>query len=46
LWQTNNNGQAPLQDGDVIYVVEGYFQSPSLSISSVSGRGVYARYFF
>jgi len=46
LWQTDNNGQAPLQDGDVIYVVEGYFQSPSLSISSVSGRGVYARYFF
>ncbi|MEO8050440.1 MAG: hypothetical protein ABI833_08515 [Acidobacteriota bacterium] len=46
LWQTNLNGQAPLTDGDVIYVAEGYFQSPSLSISSVSGQGVYARYFF
>ena len=46
LWQTTQNGQQPLSDGDVIYVVEGYFQSPSLSISSVSGKGVYARYFF
>lgn len=46
LWQTNQNGQQPLTDGDVVYVVEGYFQSPSLSISSVSGNGIYARYFF
>jgi hypothetical protein len=46
LWQTNQNGQQPLGDGDVIYVVEGYFQSPSLSVSSMSGKGVYARYFF
>lgn len=46
LWQTNQNGQQPLTDGDIAYVVEGYFQSPSLSISSVSGKGVYARYFF
>ena len=46
LWQTNQNGQQPLTDGDVIYVVEGYFQSPSLTISSISGKGVYARYFF
>jgi hypothetical protein len=46
LWQTNNNGQAPLTDGDIVYVVEGYFQSPDLTISSVTGKGVYARYFF
>lgn len=46
LWQTNQNGQQPLTDGDVAYVVEGYFQSPSLSISSTSGKGVFARYFF
>ncbi len=46
LWQTTNNGQQPLTDGDVVYVVEGYVQSPDLTISSVTGRGVYARYFF
>ena len=46
MWQTTQNGQQPLTDGDVIYVVEGYFQSPSLTISSISGKGVYARYFF
>ena len=46
LWQSGRNGQQALTDGQVAYVVEGYFQSPSLSISSVSGRGVYARYFF
>ena len=46
LWQTTNNGQAPLVDGDIVYVVEGYFQSPDLAISSTNGGGVYARYFF
>lgn len=46
LWQTTNNGQEPLADGDIVYVVEGYFQSPDLTISSASGKGVYARYFF
>lgn len=46
LWQTTANGQQPLQDGQVFYAVEGYFQSPSLSVSSISGKGVYARYFF
>jgi hypothetical protein len=46
LWQSNQNGTQPLTDGQVVYVVEGYSQSPSLSISSVSGKGVYARYFF
>lgn len=46
LWQTTSNGQQPLTDGQVAYIVEGYFQSPDLSLSSVSGGGVYARYFF
>lgn len=46
LWQTTSNGQMPLQDGQVAYVVETYFQSPDLSVGSLSGNGVYARYFF
>lgn len=47
LWQTTSaNGQAPLDDGQVLYVVETYFQSPDLGVGSLSGNGVYARYFF
>jgi hypothetical protein len=46
LWQSNSNGQAPLQDGQVVYVVELFAQSPDLSLGSFSGAGVYARYFF
>jgi hypothetical protein len=46
LWQTTSNGQAPLQDGQVTYVVELYSQSPDLNLGSFSGSGVYARYFF
>lgn len=47
LWQsTNSSGQAPLDDGQVAYVVETYFQSPDLSLGSLAGNGVYARYFF
>lgn len=46
LWQTTNNGQTPLTDGQVAYVVETYFKSPDLSVGSLSGNGVYARYFF
>jgi len=46
IWQTNNNGQLALTDGQVVYIVEGYFQSPDLSVGSLSGNGVYARYFF
>jgi hypothetical protein len=46
IWQTTSNGQASLNDGQVVYVVEGYFQSPDLSVGSLSGNGVYARYFF
>jgi hypothetical protein len=35
-----------LADGQVVYVVETYFQSPDLSVGSLAGNGVYARYFF
>lgn len=45
-WQTTNNGQTSLTDGQVIYIVETYFQSPDLSLGSFPGSGVYARYFF
>ena len=46
IWQTTNNGQQSLADGQVVYIVEGFFQSPDLSVGSLSGNGVYARYFF
>ncbi len=46
LWQTTSNGQLPLVDGQVAYVVETYFQSLDLNVSSLSGNGVYARYFY
>jgi len=46
LFQSGQNGQQPLTDGQVVYAVEGFFQTPSLSIASVSDQGVFARYFF
>ncbi len=46
LWQVNNGTTTALADGQVVYVVETYFQSPDLSVGSLSGNGVYARYFF
>jgi hypothetical protein len=46
LWQTTNNGQTPLTDGEVAYVVEVYFQPPGISLGPLSVGGVYARYFF
>lgn len=46
LWQTTSNGQSPLQDGQISYVMEVYAQSPDLTLGSFSGGGVYARYFF
>ncbi len=45
LWQVNTNGQTPLTDGQVVYIVETYFQSPDLTIGSFAGNGVYARFF-
>jgi hypothetical protein len=46
LWQVNNGTTAPLNDGQVVYVAETYFQSPDLTVGSLSGSGVFARYFF
>ncbi|MEQ1885106.1 MAG: hypothetical protein ABL967_08595 [Bryobacteraceae bacterium] len=46
LWMNTANGRQPLADGQVIYAVEGYFQSPSLAVGSTPAKGVYARYFF
>jgi hypothetical protein len=46
LWQVNNGTTTALTDGQVAYVVETYFQSPDLSVGSLSGNGIYARYFF
>jgi hypothetical protein len=45
LWQTTNNGQAPLVDGQLIYVMEVFFQNPDM-LGGFTGPGVYARYFF
>jgi hypothetical protein len=50
LWQSSSavtGGTAtPLSDGQTAYIVETYFQSPDLSVGSLAGNGVYARYFF
>jgi hypothetical protein len=46
LWQVGNGTTTPLTDGQVVYVVETYFQSPDLTVGSLAGNGVYARYFF
>jgi hypothetical protein len=46
LWQVNNGTTTALTDGQVAYIVETYFQSPDLGVGSLSGTGVYARYFF
>jgi len=46
IWQMNNGVTTALSDGQVIYIVETYFQSPDLNVGSLAGNGVYARYFF
>ena len=46
LWQVSGNGRAPLQDGQVVYIVELYFQPPGMDLGSFSVGGTYARYFF
>jgi hypothetical protein len=42
---TTTNRSA-LADGQIMYVVEGYFTSPDLSLGAFQGNGVYARWFF
>jgi hypothetical protein len=39
-------GQTALGDGQVLYIVEGFLQTPSLSMGSYNSNGVYARYYF
>jgi hypothetical protein len=50
IWQTTNNGQADLTDGQVVYISEGYFQTPTLTLGNTGtdgvSQGVYARTFF
>lgn len=46
LWQTTNNGQQPLTDGQVFYAAEGYFQTPNYSLGTSTSQGVFARSFF
>jgi hypothetical protein len=46
LWQTTANGQTALIDGQVLYITEAYFQTPSLNFAPLNSQGVYARYFF
>lgn len=48
LWQVTSpaTNRTALVDGQIIYMVEGYFQSPDLSLGALQGSGVYARWFF
>lgn len=46
LWQTTSNGQTSLTDGQVVYIVETFFQTPQLNLGVYTSKGVYARYFF
>jgi Flp pilus assembly protein TadG len=48
MWQTSqaSTGRTPLADGQVLFVVEAYFQSPDLTMGAFQGRGVYAQWFF
>jgi len=46
-WQTTSNGQASLTDGQTVYIVEAFFQTPTISLGSIyPSAGTYARYFF
>ncbi len=46
LWQTSSGVRTPLQDGQVVYVVETYFSSMDIGLGSFPGGGLYAKYFF
>lgn len=46
LWQTTLNGQQPLRDGQVLYLAEGFFETPLASVGMFQSGGVYARFFF
>lgn len=46
LWQTTANGRTPLKDGQIVYMVEVYVQTPGFATGSFGGGAQYARYFF
>jgi hypothetical protein len=46
LWLQSGNGRTPITDGQIVYVVEMYVQSPLLSVGNLGGGAQYARYFF
>lgn len=46
LWQTTDNEQQPLKDGQVLYLAEGFFETPLASAGMFQSGGVYARFFF
>ncbi len=46
LWQTTANGQQPLRDGQVLYLAEGFFETPAFSLGYFQSTGVYSRFFF
>ncbi|MEQ1947896.1 MAG: hypothetical protein ABL995_11945 [Bryobacteraceae bacterium] len=46
LFADTTSGQTPLTDGQVLYVVEGFFQTPSFSLNPYTVSGIYARYIF
>jgi len=43
---TANANQTALSDGQVIYMVEGYFDTSGFSLGGLGNQWVYARYFF
>ena len=47
VWITPPAPRTSLIDGQLLYLVEGYFQTPQFSMgTSYNSGGVYARYFF
>lgn len=45
-WQVSGSGRTPLVDGQVLYVVEVYLQSPGISLGPASLGPIYVRYYF
>ena len=45
-FQNNYHGQTDLKDGQVIYMVEGYFDTPAFSLGNLTSNGVYSRFYF
>ncbi len=45
-FQSNNAGQTDIVDGQFIFVVEGYFDTPAFSLGNLTSQGVYSRFYF